>query len=55
MFFLITNNTQTSDTNASFENAFVSDVFHRCLCIISDKTEMDNEKEYLITTSFFFC
>ena len=28
--------------------AFISDVCHRCLSVISDKTEMAKEKEYLL-------
>ena len=29
------------------KGAFISDVCHRCLCVISDQTEMAKEKEYL--------
>ena len=29
------------------KDAFISDIFHRCLCVISDQTEMAKEKEYL--------
>jgi len=38
----------------SDRDAFISDVCHRCLCVISDQTEMAKEKEYLMTTSFVF-
>ena len=31
----------------NFKYAFISDVSHRCLCIISDKIEMAKGKEYL--------
>ena len=31
----------------NFKYAFISDVCHRCLCVISEKTEMAKEKEYL--------
>ena len=31
----------------SKEDAFISDVCHRCLCVICDQTEMAKEKEYL--------
>ena len=31
----------------NFKYAFISDVCHRCLCVISDKTEMAKKKEYL--------
>ena len=29
------------------KDAFISDVCHRCLCVISDQTEMAKEKEYI--------
>ena len=33
--------------NDNFKNdAFISDVFHRCLCVISGQTEMAKEIEY---------
>ena len=33
--------------NLKKKDAFISDVCHRCLCVISDQTEMAKEKEYL--------
>ena len=43
----------------SKKDAFISDVCHRCLCVISDQTEMAREKEYLrlfyFHYYFFFC
>jgi len=38
----------------SDRDAFVSGVCRRCLCVVSDQTEMAKEKEYLMTTSFVF-
>ena len=32
-------------------NAFISDAYSRCLCVISDKTEMAKEKEYYHLTA----
>ena len=34
-------------TKRQVKDAFISDVCHRCLCVISDQTEIAKEKEYL--------
>ena len=36
------------NVNLKKKDAFISDVCHRCLCVISDQTEMAKEKEYLL-------
>ena len=53
-------NTQTAVTNNRYKRLIsnylllvvLSDVCHRCLCVISDKTEMAKEKECLERTLF---
>ena len=42
---LHTSSEVTDDTKFRFKDAFISDVCHRCLCVISDQTEMAKEKE----------